>query len=137
MNRLRKGFTLIEILVSVLILSGAIVYVLQVHSQNHEQIVYISERNKKTLEDSLFLVDNIIRYHKDEKNAYDVLADYFRVDKFESRQILKTTKRHIFIPEEIKIVPQEEMQGPAATVNEIKLKGDYSSSYFRFKIQSF
>ena len=137
MNTMRKGFTLIEILVSVLILSGAIFYVLQVHTQNHEQIVYISERNKKTLEDSLFLTTDTLQYHKEEKSAYDLLTNHFRVDNFESRQILKKTKRNIFIPEEIKIVPQEEMQGPAATVNEIKLKGEYSSSYFRFKIQSF
>ncbi len=137
MKTMRRGFTLIEILVSVLILSGAIVYVLKVHEQNHEQIVYISERNKKTLEDSLFLADKTKQYHKDTKSAYDLVSEYFRVDKFESRELLKKSERSIFIPEEIQIVPQEEMQGPAATVNEFKLKGEYSSTYFRFKINTF
>jgi prepilin-type N-terminal cleavage/methylation domain-containing protein len=133
----RPAFTLIEILVSVLILSGTIVYVLQVHSQNHEQIVYISERNKHAMEDSLFLTPDVLRYHKSEKSAYDLLQDRMHVEKFESRKILKALKRHIFIPETITIAPEEEMEGPAAVIDEIKLKGTYSSSYFRFKINTF
>jgi prepilin-type N-terminal cleavage/methylation domain-containing protein len=136
LKTLRQAFTLIEILVSVMILSGAIVYVLKVHSQNHEQITYIVERNKHALEDSLFLTDKVFRYHKSEKSAYDLLQDDTKVDKFESRKILKEMKREIFIPEPINLFPEEEGQGPAATFREIKIKGLYSSSYFRFEIQS-
>jgi len=53
MKNSQPAFTLIEVLVSVLILSGTIVYALKIHSQNHEQIVYISERSKLSLQDSL------------------------------------------------------------------------------------
>jgi prepilin-type N-terminal cleavage/methylation domain-containing protein len=134
---LRPAFTLIEVLVSVLILSTSIVYVLNIHSQNHEQIIYISERNKHALEDSLYLDSNVLRYHKDEKNAYDLLQNTLKVDDFQSRKILKNIKRNIFIPEAIHLTPEEETGGPAATINEIKIKGTYPSTYFRFQIQSF
>ncbi|MCF6205628.1 MAG: prepilin-type N-terminal cleavage/methylation domain-containing protein [Sulfurovum sp.] len=136
MKTLRPAFTLIEILVSVLILSGAIVYVLKIHSQNHEQITYISERNKHALEDTLFLGKEVLRYHKSEKSAYDLLQNEIKVDDFKSRRILKALKRHIYIPEPIDLSPEEETQGPAAIVNEIKIKADYPATYFRFELRS-
>ncbi len=133
---LRPAFTIIEILISVIIISFSIVYVLKVHSQNHAQIVYISERNKLSLQDSLFLTEDVTRYHKEKKDAYEVLRPYFKIDDFKSREILKKTGREFFIPEAINLTPEEEA-GPAATVEEIKLKDRYSSAYFRFKIIGF
>jgi prepilin-type N-terminal cleavage/methylation domain-containing protein len=69
----KKAFTLIEVLISVIILSVSIVYALQIHSQNREQILYISERNKLSLQDSLFVSSDALRYHKDTKEAYDIV----------------------------------------------------------------
>jgi len=137
LNHFRPAFTLIEILVSVLILSGSIVLVLKIHSQNHEQIVYLTERNKNVFEDSFFLGKNTLRYHKDEKNAYEMIQKEIKIDKYESRQILEKIKRHIFIPEPILLSADETENAPAATIDEIKLKGDYSSSYFRFNMNTF
>jgi type II secretory pathway pseudopilin PulG len=135
LKQLRPAFTIIEILVSVLILSGSIVYALQIHSQNREQIIYISERNKQSLQDSLFLSENALRYHKDEKEAYEILQKYFKIKELKSREILKKSTRKIFIPEQIKILPPEETGGYGALVDEIKIKNKYSSSYFHFKLQ--
>jgi hypothetical protein len=134
---LRPAFTIIEILISVIIISFGIIFVLQVHSDNHEQIVYLSERNKHSLQDSLYLSPNILRHHKDEKTAYDILERHFKVRETQSREILKKNSREIYIPEEIEIIPPPETPGPTAIVNEIKLKGNHSSIYWRFKIQSF
>jgi len=134
---MRRAFTLIEILVSVLILSGSIVYVLKIHSQSREQVIYITERNRHALEDSLFLDSNIFRYHKEKKNAYDLLQTTFKIDEFASRKFLKSIEREIYLPDVLLLAPEEEMTGPAARVSEIKIKGTYSSSYFRFKLQSF
>jgi len=133
---LRHAFTLIEVLVSVLILSGTIVYALKIHSQNKEQIIYISERSKLSLQDSLFVSDNSIRYHKDKKEAYDVLRKYFKVEDQKSREILKKISREYFIPESIKLIT-DETEAPAAVIDEIKIKDKFSSSYFHFKINSF
>ena len=137
MKVLRPAFTIIEILVSVIILSFAIIFVLKVHTDNQEQIVYISERNKLSLEDSLYLSPNILRHHKDSKSAYDLVERFFKIKEQESREILKKNERDIFIPEEITILPPPEVQGPKATVNEIMLKGQHSSIYHRFKLESF
>ena len=91
MKPLRPAFTIIEILVSVLILSVSIMYILQIHSSNHEQIVYISERNKHALEDSLYLGSDVLKYHKESKSAYDLIEKEFKVKEFKSREILKKT----------------------------------------------
>lgn len=137
MRTFRPAFTIIEILVSVIILSISILYVLQIHTSNHEQIIYISERNKHSLEDSLYLTNNVLKYHKDSKSAYALLEKGIKVKEFESRKILKDTNRSIFIPEEIKIMPPPTVQGPTAIINEVKLKGEYSSIYWHIRLQSF
>lgn len=133
---LQSAFTLIEVLISVLILSGTVVYALKIHSQNREQIVYISERSKLSLEDSLFIEDNSIKYHKDKKEAYEILRNFFNIENQKSREILKNIQRKYFIPEPIKLIADDK-EVPVAIVNEIKIKDKFSSSYFHFKINSF
>lgn len=136
-NRLRPAFTIIEILISVIIISFSIIYVLKIHTSNHEQIVYITERNKRSLEDSLYLTTKILEHHKDTKSAYDIIERQLRIKEDETREILKKNERSIFIPEEIQIIPPPETPGPTAIVNEVKLKGEHSSVYWHFKITSF
>ncbi len=137
MKQLRPAFTIIEILVSVIILSIAIIPVLKVHTSNQEQIVYLTERNKRSLQDSLFLSSNILNYHQDNKTAYEILEKFFKVKEQESREILKQFNRDVFIPEEIRIIPLEEQGGPTALVNEIMLKDKHSSIYHHFKLEGF
>jgi len=137
LKNLRPGFTIIEILISVIILSLAIIPVLKVHTDNHEQIVYITERNKRSLQDSLYLSSNILQYHQDNKNAYEILERFFKIKELESREILKKNSRDIYIPEEIRIIPIQEQGGPSAVVNEIMLKDKHSSNYYHFKLEAF
>ncbi len=136
LKKLRKAFTIIEILISVIIISFSIVYVLKIHSQNREQVIYLSERNKFALQDSLFLSDDVLKYYKEKKNAYEVLQPYFKIDDLKSREILKNISRNFFIPEPINLTSDED-NGPSAIIQEIKLKDRYSSAYFRFKISNF
>jgi len=137
LKTLRPAFTIIEILVSVIILSFAIIFVLKIHTDNQEQIVYISERNKLSLQDSLYLSPNILLHHKDSKSAYDIVERFFKIKEQESRELLKRNERDIFIPEENTILPPPDIPGPTAIVNEIMLKGQHSSIYYRFKLESF
>jgi hypothetical protein len=137
LKQLRPAFTIIEILVSVIILSLAIIPVLKVHTSNQEQIVYLSERNKRSLQDSLFLSSNILNHHQDNKTAYEILEKFFKIKEQESREILKKISRDVFIPEEIRIIPLEEQGGPTAIVNEIMLKDKHSSIYHHFKLEGF
>ena len=89
------------------------------------------------MQDSLYLSTNIMRYHKDNKTAYEILEKFFKIKEFESREILKKTSRDIFIPEEIRITPLPDQPGPTAIVNEIMLKDQHSSIYYRFNLESF
>jgi len=131
----RKAFTLIELLVSVAIISTSFVFILKLHSTNKKQIVYLSERNKRALSDSLFVTRKIFKYHKDKKLAYDILRDDLKVDELESREILKKEEREIFIPDEIEIIPPPDTRGYSAIVNEVKLKGHHSSHFWHFRIK--
>ncbi|MBT8347978.1 MAG: hypothetical protein HKP62_00845 [Sulfurovum sp.] len=137
MKQLRPAFTIIEILISVIIISLAIIPVLKIHTENHAQIVYISERNKRALEDSLYLSSNILQHHKDNKTAYEILERLFKIKEQESREVLKKSSRDVFIPEEIKIIPIPEQGGPTAIVNEVMLKDKHSSNYYHFKLEGF
>jgi len=136
LKTLRPAFTLIEVLISVLIISGSIVYTLKIHDQNHEQIIYISERSKLSLQDSLFLSEDARAYHKDKKEAYDLLYRYFKIDEMKSREILKNIQREYTIPEPIRLSGEEEGM-PSAIIEEIKIKDKFSSSYFHFKLNAF
>lgn len=129
----RHAFTLIEVLISVLIISTSILYVLKIYGQNHAQASYISQRNKAALADSLFLTQKSLRYHKEEKSAYDMLSEQMHIDSLESRKILRGISRNIYIPEPQKITMEED-SGSTAEIQEIKLKKDFSSSYFHVNI---
>ncbi len=135
MKRLRPAFTIIEILISVIILSFSIVFVFKLYGDNKEHIIYLSERNKLSLQDSLFLSENILKYHKSEKNAYEILERYFKIKESKSRKILKQSMRNIFIPKKIQIPPPPGIAIPPAIINEIKLKNNHSSSYWHLKLQ--
>lgn len=126
-----------EVLISVLIISFSIIFVLKLHTENEKNIIYISERNKLSLQDSLFLTKEILDHHKDKKSAYDLLEKELKITKDESREILKNTSRDIFIPDEIKIIPPPEQPGPVAIVNEVMIKDRYSSIFYHFKLESF
>ena len=132
----RHAFTLIEVLVSVVILSTSIFYVMQIYNQNHAQAQYINKRNSEALEDSLFLTNSTLRYDKETKNAYDLLHYTFKDLDNESRQFLKKTERAIRISDPVKL-RQTEGPGPKAEVKKIFLKDTFSSAYYRFKIKSF
>ena len=117
-----------------IIISYSIVYVLKIHSSSHEQIVYISERNKRILSDSLYLSKDILKYHKDTKSAYDLIERQMKIKTLESRRLLKEDERSVFIPQAIILTPPAELGGPSSIIQEIKLKGDHSSIYWHFEI---
>ncbi|HFS82637.1 MAG TPA: hypothetical protein ENK71_01580, partial [Epsilonproteobacteria bacterium] len=80
---MRPAFSIIEVLVSVVILSTSIIYILKIHDNQREEILYLTERNKRTLEDSLFLSNDTLNYHKEEKNAYELLRKSFKIKEDE------------------------------------------------------
>ena len=137
MYKQRSAFTIIEVIISVIILSGAIIYVLNIHSNTRDEIEYIMQKDRYTIQDSLFLNNKVLNYHKENKNAYDIIEARFKISKLKSREILKNIKRDIFIPEAINLNQDDVLQIPFnVKFQEIKLKDKYSSYYFHFSIDS-
>jgi len=131
---MRKAFTIIELLISVLILSTSIVFVLQIHANNHEQILYLLEREKESLADSMFVTKDIIKKDGISIDAKELQFDVLRDAKDEMSELLSTMKREVDIPEEIVIRPPGENQGPSAIIQKINLKANYPASYWHIKI---
>ncbi len=125
------AFTIIEVLVSVVLISIVVLGIVKIQQDNSDMAIYISDRSKHELSNTLFLGKNIMKYHKDEKDAYTILSDRFKVSDFKSREILKNIKRKIFISEPLKL----EDDALPIEVNEIMLKDKYSSRFMHFQMK--
>ena len=125
---MRRAFTILEVLVSVTLISIVVLGIVKIESQNRQIAQYISGRVKSELANTLFLVPKIMRYDKEEKSAYTVL-ERLHGDKDITRKTLKETKRKIHISDPLKIaklpIPVE--------VRAIMLKSQYSARYYRIK----
>ena len=128
---LRPAFTLIEVIVSTVIIAIVVMAVLELSSRSTESAMYLAHRNKAAFQDSLFMDPSIVRYHKDNKNAYDLLYAQIKITEDDTKNILKEIKRDIFIPEPLRIPFLEEM-GAESTFNKVVIKDAYSSTYLRF-----
>ena len=130
----KSAFTLIEVIISVIILSGVMLYVLKVHANTRDEIEYIAKQNSVTLQDSLFISNKVLFYNKEKKNAYDIIENRFRIEKFNSKDILKNIKRDIVIPDAI-VINQGDDESPLnVKFQEIIIKDRYTSNYFHFAI---
>ncbi len=125
---MRRAFTILEVLVSVTLISIVVMGIVKIESQNQQIAHYISGRVKAELANTLFLVPKIMRYNKEEKNAYTVL-ERMHGDKDLTRQALKKIKRKIHISEPLKL---GELPIPVE-VRAIMLKSEYSARYYRIK----
>jgi prepilin-type N-terminal cleavage/methylation domain-containing protein len=123
---MRRGFTIIEVLVSVVLISIVVLGIVKIESQNQQIAHYISGRVKAELANTLFLVPRILRYDKEEKSAATVL-ERLHGDKDTTRKVLKETKRKIHIS---KPLPIEELP-IRVEVRAIMLKSEYSARYYR------
>ncbi len=132
----KKAFTLIEVIMSVIIVSIVVVGALKLQAKNSDMAAYLSKRGNAELDNALFLTSKVQRYTNDKKTSYDLLVDEFSIKDLESRDILKKIEKKINITEEIPIpVGMSENDAPLFTfyTNEILLKGDYSARYYTFK----
>ena len=125
---MRRAFTILEVLVSVTLISIVVMGIVKIESQNQQIAHYISGRVKAELANTLFLVPKIMRYNKEEKSAYTVL-EHMHGDKDLTRQALKKITRTIHISEPLKL---GELPIPVE-VRAIMLKSEYSARYYRIK----
>jgi prepilin-type N-terminal cleavage/methylation domain-containing protein len=125
---MRRGFTIIEVLVSVVLISIVVLGIIKIEEQNQQVAYYISGRVKAELANTLFLTPKVLRYDKSEKSAY-MLLDRLHGDKDATRQALKSIKRMIHISDPL---PLGDLPIPVE-VRAIMLKSEYSARYYRIK----
>jgi len=134
--RYKKAFTLIEVIMSVVIVGLIVMGILQQQSQNSDMAEYLLKRGNSALDNGLFLTQKVQRYTNDTKSAYDLLIDEFSIRDLESRDILRKIEKKINITEELEIpISMEEGQAPMFIfyTNEVLLNGAYPARYYTFK----
>ena len=132
----QRAFTLIEVLVSVIIVFIVVVGAMQISKQNKNMATYLLKRGSSEIDNSLFLTKKAENYSNEKKSAYDLLVDEFSIKDFESRDLLKKVEKKINVTEALPtIVGGEEADDPQFTfyTNEILLNGDYPARYYTFR----
>ena len=126
-----QAFTIIEVLVSVILISIVALGAVKLRQESREMALYLSDRGKSELSNTLFLGKEAMRYHKEKKDAYTLISKSIKISDMTSREILKNTTRSIYISDPIKLSDDT----LPIKVNEILLKGDYSSRFIHFEMQ--
>jgi len=124
---MKRAFTIIEVIVSVIIISIVVMGLAKINRQNINMADYVASRNKSELSNTLFLTKEALQYDKSEKDAYTLLQK-MNINNLDTRQYLKKLKRNIYIDKDIKL---QKMVVPL-DVTAIMLKSKYATKYYRF-----
>jgi prepilin-type N-terminal cleavage/methylation domain-containing protein len=125
---MRKAFTLMEIMVSVVLIAIVVLGIIKLQKENIFMAKYIAGREQSELGNTLFLGKEAIRYNKDEKDAY-TLVSHIGIRNDKSKEILKKIQRKIYISDPL---PIGELPIPIE-VRAIMLKHEYSARFYRVK----
>ena len=125
---MRKAFTLMEIMVSVVLISIVVLGMVKLQKENIFMAKYIAGRVQSELSNTLFLGKTAMRYNRDEKDAYTLLSHlHLRNDK--SKEILKKITRKIYVTDPL---PIGELPLPIE-LRAVMLKSEYSARFYRLK----
>jgi prepilin-type N-terminal cleavage/methylation domain-containing protein len=125
----KPAFTIIEVLVSVVLISVVVLGIIKLQQESRSMAIYLTDRGKGELSNTLFLGREALRYSKEEKDAYSLLSREFKIDDTKSKRILESIKRTITISEPIKLTDDT----LPIILNEIMLKGHYSTRFYHFE----
>ncbi len=90
----KKAFTLIEVLVSVIILSTVAVMLFEISTNSKNNFSYLTKKGDFTTLYSLALIHNNQTFHNKEKNLYEFIRDDYDIKDDELRKYLKEKKVH-------------------------------------------
>jgi prepilin-type N-terminal cleavage/methylation domain-containing protein len=133
MKNFKDGFTLIEVLVSVMLISIVILGLMKINSQTQDMTIYITQREKAVWTDSLFLYDDIKEQANKEINAYDMLLKRYKLSNDESISILKEAQRKIYIEEQVE--DENASKERIFDVEQVKLGGDFASVFYLMRLR--
>ena len=123
---MKKGFTIIEIIVSVVIIAIVTLTLAKINKQNTVMVDYVTTRLQNELSNTLFLHPEAFKYDKSTKDAYTLLSS-MKIKNEKAKAYLKHIKRKIFTQNG---VPTEKMIIPVS-LNAIMLKSEFSTRYYR------
>ena len=123
---MKKAFTIIEIIVSVIIIATVTLTLAKINKQNALMVDYVTTRLQNELSNSLFLTNEAFKYDKSQKDAYTLLHN-IKIRDEEAKAYLKNLKRKIYT---IKDVPLSKMIIPIH-LHAIMLKSQFSTRYYR------
>ena len=125
---MRSGFTIIEIIISVVIIAMTTLTLAKMNKQNSTMVDYVTNRLKNELSNTLFLHPEAFNYDKSRKDAYTILHSMgIRNDK--TKSYLKRLKRKIYTQEDI---PIKKMIIPVR-LNAIMLQSSFSTRFYRIE----
>ena len=124
---MKKAFTIIEIIVSTIIIAVVVIGLLKINKQNADMTEYISLRNKSELSNSLFLTKEAFKYDKSKKDAYTLLSK-MPIKNSKTKDYLKKLEKKIYIDKDI---PTEKMLVPIK-LNALMIKSQFATRYYRF-----
>ncbi len=90
----KKAFTLIEVLVSVVILSTVAVMLFEISANSKSNFSYLAKKGDFTTLSSLSLMHIDQKYHNSEKDLYEFIRDDYDIKDDELRKYLKEQKVH-------------------------------------------
>jgi len=123
---LKKAFTIIEIIISVVIIAIVTLTLAKINKQNAVMVDYVTTRLQNELSNTLFLTQEAFNYDKSEKDAYTLIGK-MKIRNEDAKAYLKKIKRKIYIAKDI---PIEESIIPIH-LNAIMLKSQFSTRYYR------
>ena len=92
MRQTKNGFTLIEVLVSVVILSVVAVGLFDVSSKGKQNYIFLKEKTEFDRLSSLALMHNDQKHHNKDKTLYDFVRYDYDIDDDDLRKYLKSKK---------------------------------------------
>lgn len=123
---MKKAFTIIEIIISVVIIAIVTLTLAKINKQNAVMVDYVTTRLQNELSNTLFLTQEAFNYDKSEKDAYTLIGK-MKIRNEDAKAYLKKIKRKIYIAKDI---PIEESIIPIH-LNAIMLKSQFSTRYYR------
>ncbi len=130
---MRNGFTFIEVLISVVIISVVILSLTDIFSSNKKLILYINSKTISTFNSSLFINEYLEIYNKSKKSAYDILHNRYDFKNDELRNYLKSLEKNITIEDIQKV---ESDYGFDYVTQTTILSDRVKNSYFKISSKS-
>jgi hypothetical protein len=115
----------------VVLISIVVLGVVKIEQDSKRISLYLLDRGKVELSNTLFLGRDIKKYHKEEKDSYSIISSRFKISKLKDREVLREIKRKIFISDPVEL--SDDLL--PVVIDEIMLKDQYSSRFMHFEVR--